>query len=392
MKLEERLKMGAEDTIAELRADNERLRTFLCHVAGALAVFGPDCKIVWTNEETDANFGMPFPGSGKYCYEVLPKTAERCDPCPVRRAFETAQVESAEMRIMLPTGDERWYLGTATPAFDAEGKVIQVIVLAQDVTERLRIKRELQKQARMLEAQNRKIALASSQKNRFFASMSHELRSPMTSIVGFTELLLEDTDDPLSPDQQSLLRKVGRNAEHLLAMINDLLDLSKIESGRMTVHLASVDLAALVEHVMGTMKPLAAAQDVMLSAELAEHLPKMSTDEQKLSQILINLLSNAIKFTPKGRVTVKGDLVGGKIRLSVADTGIGIRRSEFGKIFEEFWQSGAGIARKDGTGLGLAITRRLASLLGGDIKVSSKLGQGSTFTVTLPVSHSHATS
>ncbi|MBI2844510.1 MAG: HAMP domain-containing histidine kinase [Armatimonadetes bacterium] len=255
-----------------------------------------------------------------------------------------------------------------------------------DATDDIAVLKELQKRTEMLEVQNLRMLETVDRKSRFFASMSHELRSPMTSIIGFTEILLEDTEEPLTSSQRSLLLKVRCNAERLLDMINDLLDLSKIESGRMTVKVSRVNLPELIQHVVETMTPLVRNKDTCLETEVPDNLPIMRTDEHNLNKILVNLVSNAIKFTPKGCVKISAALKGSKINISVSDTGIGIRRADFCKIFEEFRQVGEHPVGSNGTGLGLAITKKLVHLLGGEIKVSSKLRQGSAFTVVLPVS------
>lgn len=371
--------------LAELREENERLRMFLDHVSVALAVVGPDCKIIWTNDIPERRFGLPSPISEMHCQELNRHRMEQCRDCPAPKAFSSGQVESGVLDFTIASGESRQYLLTATPICEEKGAVAQVMMLAQDITDYHRTQRDLQKHAEMLEVQSRRVIESTKQKSRFFASMSHELRVPLTSIIGFTEILLEDMDEPLTTNQRNLLSKISRNSERLLAMINDLLDISKIESGRMTVNLSKVHIPTLVTQVVETMMPLVKDKSVELSADTTDQFPLICTDEQKLSQVLVNLVSNAIKFTPAGNVTVKASLAGSRICISVSDTGIGIRRKDFNTIFEEFSRVD-GNNRKPGTGLGLAVTRKLVHILGGDIKVSSKLEEGSTFTVTLPTS------
>jgi PAS domain S-box-containing protein len=367
---------------ARLREENERLKAFLAHVGGALAVLGPDCHVIWTSEESLRYFGLKENAIGRRCYDVIPTTEELCKVCVARRAFATGQVQTRVAEHRTAAGELRYYHGIGTPIRNRSGRVTQVMVLAQDVTELCRVQQELQKKTEMLEIQNRRVLEAAKEKSRFFAGMSHELRTPMTAIIGFTEMLLEDADEPLAPNQRSLLLKVSENAERLVGMINEILDLSKIEAGKMRVDLSRVDLDRLISHVIETMMPLVKSKDLTLSWQAAEELPIIRTDEQKLRQILVNLVSNAIKFTPKGSVTVRAALRSSRISIAVSDTGIGIRQSDLGKIFQEFSQVGGRGA--GGTGLGLAITQRLVNILGGEIRVSSKLGEGSTFTVTLP--------
>jgi len=266
--------------------------------------------------------------------------------------------------------------------YSPKGRTYQSV--CRDITARRSIEDELRKRTERLEEQHQKLTLATDQKTRFFASMSHELRTPMTSIVGFTELLLDDVEDPVSSGQRELLLKVSQNAHRLLGMINDLLDLSRMESGRITPTVAEVRLDRLLDQIVSNMMPLAKDKDLSLVTSSPVER-SVYTDEQRLSQILVNLLSNAIKFTPSGRVEVRTQVNDGRFQIVVSDTGIGIRPSDIPKIFEEF-HTGSESAkhRIPGTGLGLAITKKLTELLGGKITVASQIGKGSAFTVTLP--------
>ncbi|MDO8586093.1 MAG: PAS domain-containing sensor histidine kinase [Armatimonadota bacterium] len=260
-----------------------------------------------------------------------------------------------------------------------------ILVVVRDVTERKQALDELRKRADRLQAQHARLKAATVQKASFFASMSHELRTPMTSIIGFTELLLDDLEDPVSAGQRELLLKVSQNGRRLLGMVNDLLDLSRLESRRMTPVVSEVDLGLLMEQIVANMRPLAKDKDLEIVVTNGGPTTNVYTDEQKLSQILVNLISNAIKFTPSGRVTVAAEATGSQIQVSVSDTGLGIPRSEHRKIFDEFHtMAQRGRQKMPGTGLGLAITKKLCDLLGGKINVVSEPGKGSTFTVLLP--------
>lgn len=260
------------------------------------------------------------------------------------------------------------------------------IARAEAVEEELSAEKELKKRAEMLEMENRRAIETVKQKNQFLACVSHDLKTPLTSIIGFTEILLEESEGELASRQKDMLQRVSRNAARLLKMINDLLDLSKLESGRMDLRLSKVRLSVITDHVIHTMIPLVKGRNLTISVELAEDLPLLYTDEQKLTQIIINLVSNAVKFTPEGRVTIKARSCEDKVIIAVSDTGIGISQSDFEAIFEEFRQVGGQKPSNGGTGLGLAITGRLVKILGGEIGVCSELGSGSTFTVKLPLS------
>lgn len=246
---------------------------------------------------------------------------------------------------------------------------------------------ELEQRNRVLAEQNRRLSLEGQTKARFLANMSHELRTPMNAIIGFTSLMLDDRSLQLNDRHRRSLERVSRNARDLLELINNVLDLSKIEAGRMDIYSEPADAADLIERALAVVESLKEARPIKLSYHVEDGLPAMRTDRTKLQQILINLLSNAIKFTEQGEVKVTAERAGpDRVRIAVSDTGVGIADSDIAKIFEEFRQAGAtGRGAKTGTGLGLAITRRLVELLGGEMSVSSREGQGSVFTVTLPL-------
>ncbi|MBI3457333.1 MAG: response regulator [Candidatus Rokubacteria bacterium] len=250
--------------------------------------------------------------------------------------------------------------------------------------EELEAKVELR--TRELQEVNRRLEAASRHKSEFLANMSHELRTPLNAIIGFTRLVLRRSKDVLPAKQSENLEKILISADHLLGLINDILDLSKIEAGRMEVRPVTFDLEPLVDACLRTVEPMLRSERLRLGKEIAPGLPPLFTDQDKLKQILINLLSNAIKFTEAGTVTVSARLEDGKMAIAVADTGIGIPEDARELIFEEFRQLDSSPTRKyGGTGLGLSISRHFARLLGGDITAESAVNVGSTFTVTIPV-------
>lgn len=225
-------------------------------------------------------------------------------------------------------------------------------------------------------------------KSQFLANMSHELRTPLNAVIGITEMLEEDATDDGLDDYIEPLQRVTRAGKHLLHLINEVLDLSKIESGKLEFHVESVDVPVLVRDLAATVEPLAKANNNQLSIDCAEDVGAMQIDMTRLRQIILNLLSNACKFTEKGKVTltVRRDAASDMIRFAVSDTGIGLSDAQMEKLFQEFSQADASTTRKyGGTGLGLAISRRLANMMGGDITVESTIDVGSTFTATLPV-------
>src|SRR5262249_14767073 len=238
---------------------------------------------------------------------------------------------------------------------------------------------KVEARTRELQEANRRLEDASRHKSEVLANMSHELRTPLNGIIGFTRLVMRRAQDVLPPRQHENLEKILISAEHLLRLINDILDLSKIEAGRMEVRLGSVDVAVLVEECLRTVEPMIRSDRLQTRKEIAADLPAVWTDPDKLRQILINLLSNAIKFTETRTVTISASAENNKIAIAVADTGIGIPAEALELIFEEFRQVDSSSTRKHGgTGLGLSISRHFARLLGGDITVRSVLGVGST--------------
>jgi len=228
---------------------------------------------------------------------------------------------------------------------------------------------------------------ANKTKSAFLANMSHELRTPMNAIIGYSEMLLEEAEDTGEKWMEPDLKKILSSAKHLLQLINDILDLSKIEAGRMTVFLEPVDILQTAKDVAATVDPLVAKNANTFELQCADDVGQMRTDLTKLRQTLFNLLSNASKFTEKGKTTLEiKRRADGMVSFAVQDTGIGMNRSQMEKLFGEFVQADASTTRKyGGTGLGLAISRKFCRMLGGDITVESEPGRGSVFTAILPV-------
>jgi protein-histidine pros-kinase len=253
-----------------------------------------------------------------------------------------------------------------------------VTAAIRDVTDRKRIEQALQEK-------NAELEKASQAKDRFLASMSHELRTPLNAIIGFTGTLLMKLPGPLTDDQQSQLQTVRSSARHLLSLINDLLDLAKIESGNVVLHFESVNCQSVVDEVATSLRPLAEAKGLQFEVSLPEESVTLATDRRSLSQILINLTNNAIKFTEKGFVRLElKKLPSQKIEISVTDSGMGITEEDQEKLFQAFEQVFApGRRHIEGTGLGLHLSQKLASLLGGEILCQSKYGGGSRFSLLL---------
>lgn len=271
--------------------------------------------------------------------------------------------------VHLPQAD-RYISIDLRPVHDEDGALDLVVGLAIDVTERRRAE-----QAR----------IENEAKSRFLANLTHELRNPLNIVLGFTELLSSTQAAMLTEQQQRYLDHISRAGELLRSLINDVLDLSKVAAGRMSINVEPVDIDAVIHACVEQMTPLAASRNVAIEKTGRSDLVA-SADQQRLTQVLTNLLSNAIKFTrPGGRVSVAAACAEGGVRIEVRDTGIGIPADKLEFIFDEFAQiESRGVESPPGTGLGLPLSRRLAELMGGRLEVASRVGTGSTFTLTIP--------
>jgi len=269
-------------------------------------------------------------------------------------------------------------------------RVIAVKALAEEQRERIREQSVELEQAHELEQRARATAEEASQaKSVFLASMSHELRTPLNAIILYSELLEEEAADHGVPQLGDDLRKINASAKHLLELINGVLDLSKIEAGRVELYLETFDVGLLIDEVAGTMQPIAASQGLSLTTTGTGDVGTIHADVTKTRQVLLNLLSNACKFTSEGGVTVEAGRedteTGHWVVIRIRDTGIGMTAEQMGRLFQAFTQADASTSRKyGGTGLGLVICRKYCRMMGGDVTVESEPGVGSTFTVRLP--------
>jgi signal transduction histidine kinase len=286
---------------------------------------------------------------------------------PIRTLQEGAQRIGAgelEQKIEIRTGDELEALAGQFNDMSAE------------------LRRSYAGLEQKVEERTAQLAVANRHKSEFLANMSHELRTPLNAIIGFSEALREKMFGELNDKQLEYLNDIHASGRHLLSLINDILDLSKVEAGRMELDVSGFGAKEALEAALALVRERAQRQDVALSLEVDPQLGEVRADERKFKQILLNLLSNSIKFTPGGgRVSVRAGMNGAGLEIAVSDTGIGIPPEEQAAVFEEFRQVGP---RAEGTGLGLALTKRFVELHGGSIRLESAPGQGSTFTFTLP--------
>ncbi|HUP43597.1 MAG TPA: ATP-binding protein [Thermoanaerobaculia bacterium] len=393
---------------AEVRAERDRLDVILNAVLDPVLVTDPDGTIVLMNPPAERLFTVPDSGRDR----EAERRVRANDAVFTSFASDLYAGRSQRWRKELTLSDP----GTGEPipmeAISAKtlarpGQEIAVVTILHDQSEAVekallyeQVKHhseeleqkvreataELADQNELLRRQTFQLEHASEMKSQFLANVSHELRTPLHAIVGYTSVLLEGMAGPLSPPQSEKLRRVDSNANHLLAIINDLLDLSRIESGKMPIRIDELRIAELFEEVRSEAESLIQASDLEVSFDAPEGMPRLATDRQKVKQILLNLLSNALKFTPEGQVRIVArHHADDQVTIAVTDTGIGISRPNQETIFDAFGQSESFYAASQtGTGLGLSICRRLATILGGDITLESELGRGSTFTLVLP--------
>jgi len=282
-------------------------------------------------------------------------------------------------------GERVWIAWTNTPILDKDGRIVEVLSVGNDITRRKVAEDRLKAIRDELEIAKERAEASDRLKSAFLATMSHELRTPLNSIIGFTGIILQGYVGPLNDEQTKQLNMVRNSANHLLSLINDVLDISKIEAGQLQVSLKHFNLRDLIEKAVQSSRPSADKKGLTLSMIISPDIENVLSDYRRVEQILLNLLSNAIKFTEYGKVTVECRKMDGHIRISVIDSGIGIKEEDMDKLFKAFQQVDTGLTRRyDGTGLGLHICKKLAELLNGKIWATSIWGSGSTFCFTLP--------
>ncbi|HVW00197.1 MAG TPA: ATP-binding protein [Planctomycetaceae bacterium] len=355
----------------------ERFRSFVEMAPDAIVICNRDGTVLLVNSQTEQLFGRSR-------QELLGKAIDELVPEPVRERF------TAERAAVLPDGAPKPFESTGLRGDGTEFPIEvrlggikfeeapMLLGVFRDATER-------QEYERQLHDKNEELQQASTAKDSFLAAMSHELRTPLNAIIGFTGTLLMKLPGPLNADQEKQLQTIRTSARHLLSLINDLLDLAKIESGRIELYPVPLIVNHVVTDAAAALRPLADEKGLALEVDLPPRDVEWTFDQRALQQILLNLIGNAVKFTPEGevRVELRAGAVG-EIRFNVIDTGPGIPPETLERLFQRFSQGEGGTRHKiDGTGLGLYLSQRLAELLGGEITVESRPGQGSTFTLTL---------
>ena len=389
------------------------LQTVLSTIVGrAVQLSGTDCGIIYEYDEPTQEFHL------RASYQMEQELVDTYHATPLRlgqgatgRAAETrVPVQIADLRQeqefatrgMRPILSRLGYQSLLAVPLLLERKIMGALTIYRRETgsfapEIVNLLRTFATQSvlaiqnaqlfREIEAKGRQIEAANRHKSEFLANVSHELRTPLNAIIGFSEVLGERMFGELNEKQAEYTEDILSSGRHLLSLINDILDLSKIEAGRMELELTKFDLPSAVENALILVRERATRHGIKLERAIDERLGDFTGDERKVKQILVNLLSNSVKFTPEGgKIHVNASLNNGSVIISIADTGIGIAKEDQEAIFEEFRQVGTNYAQKrEGTGLGLTLTRKFVEMHGGKIWVESELGKGATFTFTLPI-------
>jgi signal transduction histidine kinase len=394
---------------AEVRDERHRLDLIIDSVADPILVTDQEGDIVLMNTPAERLFNAP---------------GSEDEPTQRRVRANGANLTSFVSNVLTRSGEQRYrgeiqfadpLSGRPLPVEALAGTILSelgelmwVVTILHDQTEAIEKARlyeqlkhasaelerkvqeataELAEQNELLRRQHIALEQASALKSQFLANMSHEFRTPLNAILGYTHMLLNNVSGQVTDPQRKSLSRIDSNARHLLALINDILDITRIEAGRMPLNVATFRVADLVNEVMSELEPIIRRSNLQVSSKVRGTVPSLKTDRQKVKQVVLNLLSNALKFTPAGSVTIlaTNDAKRREVCIAVRDTGVGIGRSDQAKVFEDFRQLDSSPARGyGGTGLGLSICRRLSQMLGGTIELDSELGKGSTFTLRLP--------
>jgi len=394
---------------AEVRDERHRLDLIIDSVADPILVTDQEGDIVLMNEPAERLFTPPKSATDTELRHVHANGAHLTSFVSNVLTRGGEQRYRGEIQLTDPiTGRLSPVEGLAGQILSEQGELMWVVTILHDLTEAIEKGRlfeqlkqasaelerkvqeataELAQQNELLRRQHIALEQASALKSQFLANMSHEFRTPLNAILGYTHMLLNGVTGPISEAQRKSLSRIDSNSQHLLALINDILDITRIEAGRMPLNLSTFNIPALVEEVMSELEPIIKRSNLSVRAIMPRNLPGLKSDRQKVKQIVLNLLSNALKFTPSGSVTIAASYDGRErtIGIAVRDTGVGIGPDDQLKVFEDFRQLDSSPARGyGGTGLGLSICRRLSQMLGGTIDLESEVGKGSTFTLRLP--------
>jgi PAS domain S-box-containing protein len=394
---------------AEVRDERHRLDLIIDSVADPILVTDEAGDIVLMNTPAERLFTAPLESPDSAMRRVRSNGAHLTSFVSNLLTSAGEQRHRGEINLVDPmTGRSSPVEAIAGTILSEQGELTWVVTILHDLTEAIdkarlyeQVKKaseeleakvqeataELAAQNELLRRQHLELEQASALKSQFLANMSHEFRTPLNAILGYTHMLLQGVSGEMLESQRRSLTRIDSNSRHLLALINDILDITRIEAGRMPLRLSTFGVQQLVDEVTAELEPIIKRSNLTVSTRVPRKVPPLRSDRQKVKQILVNLLSNALKFTHIGhvRISVSYRRADRTMRLAVADTGIGIAASDQRKVFEDFRQLDSSPARGyGGTGLGLSICRRLATMLGGTIELESEAGRGSTFVLVVP--------
>jgi len=369
-----------ERKIAEqkLQKSQEQLNTILSSQKDIVLVISEDQKVLFKNETAQDLFGKEL--VGKNCYEIIKGLDHPCERCPMKR-FAESDVRQIrfEQCITLPSTKETRFFDIIASHIEYYNEKPSIVAVFRDITENRKIREELTQANIHLKSLDRL-------KSMFLASMSHELRTPLNSIIGFTGWLLMGMEGDLNEEQKKQLTMVENSADHLLGLINDILDISKIEAGKLELFIEKFEIAEVVNDVVSSVQPLAEDKGLNLLHDVPEGVI-LNSDKRRIRQVLINLVSNAIKFTDQGNVQIEVKLLNNNdLEVIVSDSGMGIKKEDMELLFQPFQQIDMSSTKKhEGTGLGLYLCKKILDLLHGDISVKSQFGKGSEFKFIIPI-------
>ena len=415
---ESQLKLIHESSKEQIRKSELLYRNLTSNAPVAIFNINEAGECTYVNEEWMNYSGMSFNEAMGLGWEnaFYSEDKERV-LSELKKTMSSNAIFNSEFRFKDKKGKITWLAGRVTKLIDVNNNIYGFVGIASDITDRIEIEKELltyknnleklvdlrteelneskeallnlledlNAQSIKLEKETIKAQSADLMKSAFLATMSHELRTPMNSIIGFTGILLKEFAGPLNDEQKKQLLMVKNSGQHLLGLINDILDISKIEAGKLNVSKAPFNYLSTLENTIEFLSPQANKKGLQIIAEFSETKITLNSDERRVEQVVLNLISNAIKFSNQGKIIVKVDVNKNVLTTQIIDNGIGISKEDQNKLFMPFIQLESGLKRShEGTGLGLAICKSLVEKLGGKIQVTSEIGNGSNFTFTLP--------